>query len=553
MRHVFIGSAWPYANGSLHLGHVAGLLPADVLARYHRLFGDKVLWTSGSDCHGTPITERARKEGSTSRDVAERFHAEFVETFNQLGFSYSLYWATMEPEHHARVQVSFLELHSMGLIIEDDFSRAKCVACNGYRADREIEGACPHCKNEGARGDQCDFCGTELNPDEVVDPVCNVCQGSITFEISRELFFDLPQLAERLLDWVGKQDHWRENAKQWTSGWLRTGLKPRPISRKIDWGIPIPLDGWGDYCIYVWFEAVHGYWTASVQHAIDSGDPDAWKPFWDASDKNVRHYYVIGKDNIPFHTLMWPGILMAHDRALPYHIVSSEFLGLEGAPLSTSRNWAIWVPDFLERYSADALRYFLIANGPEKRDVDFTWKGFVERFNGEVVNNYGNLVNRVLKFAHKRYEGKVPTPGELDHTDRALLSRVDLAFKVLAIDIENTEFRSAISALMELVRAANKYLHEQEPWKVIKTDPDRAATVLWTAMKVISALSILTEPFMPFQAEKLRAMLHTDHYKWSTPELKADADFGPVEALFEKIDPAAIEEELERLKSASSD
>ncbi|MFA4846222.1 MAG: methionine--tRNA ligase, partial [Patescibacteria group bacterium] len=526
-RRIYIGSAWPYVNGELHLGHIASLVPADLLARYHRAMGDAVLWTSGSDCHGTPITQRARKEGCTPRDVAERFHESVSKTFDQFGFSYSLYGATMEPWHYAGVQESFLELHKQGLIIEDDYHAAHCDSCMDTRSDREINGTCSKCNAVGARGDQCDACGSELNPSELLKPVCAVCGGKITFETSRELFLNLPALAERLQAWVHAQTHWRDNAKKWTEGWLTQGLKPRAISRKIDWGIPIPLQGWENRRIYVWFEAVHGYLTASMEWAKQRGDSEAWKPFW---SEGAKAYYVIGKDNIPFHTLMWPFILMARGFVLPWHIVSCEYLGLEGKPLSTSKNWAIWAPDYLSRHDPDRLRYYLFANGPERQDVDFTWKSFVEITNSELVNNYSNLVYRVLSFVQKRFDSKVPELCELRTVDDGLLLQCVTTFGKVGSFIEATEFRHAIEAVMTLVQEANRYMQHEEPWTVFKTDPARAGTVLHVLLQVLASLSVLTEPFMPFQAERLYNMLqiHDAHLLWQMPKLESGHELGSI-------------------------
>ena len=545
-RRIYIGSAWPYVNGELHLGHIAALVPADLLARYHRLMGDKVLWTSGSDCHGTPITVRARKEGCSPRDVAERFHKSVRKTFEQFGFSYSLYGATMEPWHYAGVQESFLELHRQGFIIEDDYHAAHCDACMDTRSDREINGTCPKCNAAGARGDQCNACGTELNPSELLEPFCTICKGPITFETSRELFLNLPALSERLQTWVRAQTHWRDNAKKWTEGWLTQGLKPRAISRKIDWGIPIPLLGWDNRRIYVWFEAVHGYLTASMELARQQGDSEAWKPFW---SEGAKAYYVIGKDNIPFHTLMWPFILMARGFALPWHIVSSEYLGLEGQPLSTSKNWAIWAPDYLSRHDPDRLRYYLFANGPEKQDVDFTWKGFIEITNSELVNNYSNLVYRVLSFVQKKFDGKIPDSHELRAGDNELLLQCATTFGKVGKFIEATEFRHAIEEVMTLVQEANRYMSHEEPWTVFKTDPARAGTVLNVLLQVLSSLSVLTEPFMPFQAKRLRDMLqiHGENLLWQIPKLESGHELGVISMLFLRLEPSVVADEEQRL------
>ena len=551
-RYIYVGSAWPYVNGPLHLGHVAGLVSADVIARYHRLVGDEVLWTSGSDCHGTPITERARKEGRTAREVAQQYHGVVKLTFERLGFSYSLYWATMEPEHHARVQESFSALYKAGYIMEGEYKHARCDHCGESRADREINGICPSCQAE-ARGDQCDTCGKELNPSELLNPVCAKCSSKITFETTRELFLNLPVLEERLREWVASQGHWRENAKTWTEGWLKTGLKSRAITRRIDWGIPVPIEGWGDRKIYVWFEAVHGYLTASKQWALMEGNPDAWKPFWEPGE--ARAYYVIGKDNIPFHTLMWPAILMCHGLALPWHIVSSEYLVFEDRKLSTSKGWVLWADDVLDRYDPDLIRYFLIANGPEKADTNFTWERFVQLGNAELADNYGNLVQRVLAFVVRRFDGQVPSQGSLDDIDRELLSLAADTFVQVGVLIEATELRKAVETVMELVKASNQYLHNRAPWVQIKIDSGRAGTTLAVAMQVIAGLSILTEPFMPFQAARVRQMLaYGDLHTWVLPQpIEAGITLGEVAPLFGKLDPSVVDEERARLESQLAD
>ncbi|MFH1132737.1 MAG: methionine--tRNA ligase [Pseudomonadota bacterium] len=548
-RHIFIGSAWPYVNGPLHIGHIAGLLPADVLARYHRLVGDEVLWTSGSDCHGTPITERARKEGRTAHDVAKEFHGVVSHTFDQLGFTYSLYWATMEPEHHARVQASFTDLFNQGLIVESDYQHAFCKTCAEGRADREINGSCPICMAE-ARGDQCDTCGEELNPVELMYPTCTKCGKTVTFEVTRELFFNMPKLENDLRAWVTDQTHWRANAKTWTEGWLNQGLKPRAITRQIDWGIQVPIPGWEDRRIYVWFEAVHGYLTASQQWAINEGNPEAWRPFWSADDRGILAYYVIGKDNIPFHTLMWPGILMAQGLALPWHIVSSEYLVFDDRKLSTSKGWVLWADDMLDRYDPDFIRYFLIASGPEKKDTNFTWERFVEVVNNELVNSYGNLVQRVLVFANKKFDGKVPECGELDERDTEFLARSRDTFEQIGKLIEETELKSAIKTVMELVDEANRYVNDRAPWSEFKKDKARAGTTVAVAMDVIAALSILTEPFMPFQAKRVREMLpfEQEGVLWQQPKITAGTELGEVKILFAKLDEGVIALERARLE-----
>lgn len=554
-RRVYIGSAWPYVNGELHLGHIAALVPADLLARYHRLRGDEVLWTSGSDCHGTPITQRARKEGCAPRDIAQRYHDSVKRTFERFGFSYSLYGATMEQWHYEAVQTSFERLYLDGYIVEDDYHAAVCLACQDIRSDREINGTCPFCKKEGARGDQCTSCGRELNPNDLQNPICTICRGPIQFETSRELFLDLPRLASRLETWVRSQTHWRDNAKLWTEGWLKQGLKPRAISRKIDWGIPIPIPGWKDRRIYVWFEAVHGYLSASMQWAREQGEPNAWERFWIQSpgEDRILAYYVIGKDNIPFHTLMWPFILMAQDLALPWQIVSSEFLGLEGRPLSTSQNWAVWAPDYLSRHDPDRLRYYLFANGPERQDVDFTWRGFVDMTNHELVDNYSNLVHRVLSFTQRRFNGYVPDHYNPTSAEIELLSLCAETFDSVGKHVEATEFRHAIEAVMKLVQIANRYVSDQQPWIVIRTDQSRAETIVIALLQVIAALSVLTESFMPFQAERLRKMLNiSSDLSWDMPLLAPGQVLGEIVPLFLRLDDSVVADEEARLHAQAN-
>lgn len=546
-RKIYIGSAWPYVNGGLHLGHIAGLLPADVLARYHRRQGDVVLWTSGSDCHGTPITERARAEGRLPREVASEYHDIVKRTFDRLGFSYSLYWATMESEHYTRVQESFRSLYERGFIVEGDYYHARCDRCQASRSDREVHGICPHCRQD-ARGDQCDSCGSELNPNELLVPVCAVCRQKIDFEMTRELFLDLPQFERQLSVWVSSQSHWRDNAKFSTLSWIQQGLKSRAITRQIDWGIPVPIAGWEDRRIYVWFEAVHGYWTASQQWALQNGDPDAWKPFWQQGTSEAIAYYVIGKDNIPFHTLMWPAMLMAHDLVLPHQIVSSEYLIFEDRKLSTSKGWVLWADEMLDRYDPDFIRYFLIASGPEKHDTNFTWDRFVTVTNTELVNNYGNLIQRVFAFVHKQFGGLVP-PLKPAQGEEHLRAVVQDAFLDVARLLEQTELRCAIQRVMEVVQATNRYLNIQAPWNQIKTDSELASTTIAMALEVIAALSILTEPFMPFQAARLRTLLHVpESHGWTAPELVVGTQIGEITVFFQKIDPEMIMQEHARLE-----
>jgi len=536
---IFIGSAWPYTNGSLHLGHLAGLSPADLLARYFRLAGYEVLWVSGSDCHGTPITLRAEAEGVTPQEICDRYHQEFVDTFNDYGFTYDLYWMTADPAHHRRVQESFTLLAKAGVIVPQQFRRAYCPDCKGHLADRELRGECPICGEKGVRGDQCDQCTTPLGVDELINPTCEKHGIAIDLQDSTELAFDLPKLAEQLEQWIGTRGHWRTNALQGARGLLESGLKSRSVSREMDWGISVPLDSWEGHCIYVWLEAVHGYMTASMEWAEQQGDPELWKRFWIGEEPDLRHYLVIGKDNIPFHTLWWPGVLMARDKgfALPWHVVSSEYLQFGDKKASKSKGNVVWAPDFAKMYPTDTLRYFLFAQGPETRDTNFTWELFIKSVNGELVNNFSNLVHRVLTFVAKRYDGQVPPAGEYNHKDHKLaIDRVQATFGMVGTHIEDTEFKQAIQQVMRLVKWANQYMNEQAPWAEIKEDPARAATTINVLLQVIAALSVLIEPFIPFAAEQLqRDLLQIDHSEWSTPDLPDGHQLGTPVPLFTRL------------------
>lgn len=506
-ERIFIGVAWPYANGPLHLGHIAGAyLPADIFARYHRVKGNEVLMVSGSDMHGTPITLKAEEEGKKPGEVAGRYHQQFLASWQKLGISFDLYTNTETANHYSVSQEIFLNLLKKGYIYTATTSQPFCTKCRRFLPDRYLEGVCPFCHAPGARGDQCDACGKPINAAELLESRCRTCGTPPRFKDSEHFFLKLTAFEDQLLEWVRKQTHWRPNALNFTLRYLEEGLKDRAITRDIEWGIPVPLAGYEGKRLYVWFEAVIGYLSASKEWANSTEDETGWRPFWQGG--GVKSYYFVGKDNIPFHTIIWPAMLIGHgDFNLPYDVPANEFLTIEGRKLSTSRNWAVWVPDYLERYDPDALRYLLSINMPETSDTDFSWRELIRRNNDELVATYGNLVHRVLTFVYRNFDGCVPPAGEIDGQGQALLSHSEAVLYTVGELISGCHFREAIRLAMSLAQEANRYLDDQSPWKIIKTDRLRAATALYVAIGVISQLKTMLYPFLPFSSQKLHEYL----------------------------------------------
>ena len=420
-ERILVAVAWPYANGSIHLGQTAGCyLPADIFARYHRLRGNEVLMVSGSDSHGTPVTLEAEKRGVSPEQVFGQYHAEFLDNWRRLGIGFDLFTSTHTDNHQRVSQDMFLRLHENGYIYKDTMTQPYCVTDGRFLADRYVGGVCPHCDFEGARGDQCDSCGRTLDPEELINMVCLLCGDTPEIRDTEHFFLKLTAFEDRLLEWVSDREHWRPNVRNFSVGYVGGGLQDRAITRDIDWGVPVPLDGYEDKRIYVWFEAVIGYLSASIEWAANSGEPERWRDFW---QKDCRAYYFMGKDNIPFHTVIWPAMLLGYgDLNLPYDVPANEYLNLEDQKISTSRNWAIWLPDYLDRHEPDPLRYVLASNMPETSDSDFTWREYVRANNDELVATYGNLVHRVLTMSYRNFGGAVPGPGELDADANELLA-----------------------------------------------------------------------------------------------------------------------------------
>jgi len=547
-ERILVAVAWPYANGPLHLGHIAGAyLPADIFARYHRLKGNEVLMVSGSDQHGTPITIRAEEEGKAPGEIANKYHQDFLDSWQKLGISFDLFTSTGTPNHAKVVHDVFLTLLDKGYIYKSSMSQPYCPHCQRFLPDRYIEGTCPYCHFSGTRGDQCDECGKPLNPMELINPHCRLCGTTPNFVESEHFFLKLSDFQDKLSKWVEKQKQWRPDVYALTRRYLKEGLRDRAITRDIDWGVPVPVSGFENKRIYVWFEAVIGYLSATKEWA--KGDEAGWRSFW---GEGAKGYYFIGKDNIPFHTIIWPAMLMGYGGLnLPYDVPANEFLTIEGKKLSTSRNWAVWLPDYLSRYEPDPLRYLLSINMPETSDTDFSWREFVRRNNDELVATYGNLVNRVLTITYRNFNGCVPKDSTIDD------SGVVLDNKAVAIEaqvdslLSKCHFKQAITQAMFLAQETNRYLDEKSPWKKIKEDRQAAANSLFTAICIISRLKNMLYPFLPFTSQKVHEYLgfagKVEDYGWSPQPPPPGQKMLEPKPLFTKLDESIIDEEVRRI------
>ncbi|WP_274309901.1 methionine--tRNA ligase [Solibacillus daqui] len=537
---ILIGGAWPYANGSLHLGHIAALLPGDILARYYRLKGEDVLYVSGSDCNGTPISIRANQEQTTVTAIADRYHQEFVDCFNKLGFTYDFYTRTDAEHHHKSVQEIFLKLLENGHLYTKKIEQAYCVVDEQFLPDRFVEGICPNCGAK-ARGDQCDNCSAILDPLDLIDKRCKICGTEPEIRETEHFYYTFSQFQRQLEDYVARTEQsnaWRDNAIQLTKRYLAEGLPDRAVTRDLPNGIDVPVTGFEGKKIYVWIEAVAGYYTASVAWGKENGlDIKQW---WNAE---TTSYYVHGKDNIPFHTVIWPAILLGlNTEALPKHIVSNEYLTLEKRKLSTSQNWAVWVPDILQRYHPDSLRYFLTINAPETRDADFSWREFIYSHNSELLGAFANFVNRTLKFIEKSFDGKVPNV-EVDEGKKAQVTEL---FEKVGQKIEAGSSKAALDTVFEFVRAANRYFDEEKPWITVREDLAACENTMATCTMLIQNFAVLLKPFLPFASEAIEDMLQVRGDAWE-PQVTLAQTIVNVVPLYERIDVKQIDEELEKL------
>ena len=547
-EHILVCVAWPYAKSSTHVGQIVGAyLPADTFARYHRMAGNHVLMVSGSDEHGTPILVDAERQGITPREFVSRHHRQICEVWEKLGISWDLYTETGTANHYRITQDFFLTLYEKGYIFKDSMLSAYCPTDRRFLPDRYIEGTCPHCGYTGARGDQCDNCGRTLDPIDLIDLKCRLCgskDSKLEMRMTDHFFLDLPKLQEPLQQWLSEgKEFWRQNTLAFAKNWLKDGLRPRAITRDLDWGVPIPLDGYEDKRIYVWFDAVIGYFSATVEWAEKQGTPEAWKTWWvpGQADPPVKPHYFIGKDNIPFHTIIWPAMLIGYgNRNLPYDVPANEFMTMSGAKASSSRGNVIWTRDVLEQYGADTLRYYLSATAPEGRDTDFTFDEMIRRNNDELVATYGNAVHRTLAFLQSKFEGIVPQPQALRDADHEVLAEMKRGFEQVGHNIESCHFKEGLNAAMAVARAANRYLDEQAPWKQIKTDREAAGMTIYVMLQVISGLRILFSPYLPFSSQKLHGYLgfesDVSQERWQQREVPAGTKLPIPTPLFPKLD-----------------
>ena len=591
-KKILVAVAWPYASGPRHIGHVAGFgVPSDTFARYHRLRGNDVLMVSGTDEHGTPVMVAADAAGESPLETAERFNDLIREDLQDLGLSYDLFTRTTTENHYRVTQDLFRTLYEKGYIFEHETLGAFSASTGHTLPDRYIEGTCPICGYASARGDQCDNCGNQLDPTDLIEPRSRIDGTTPVFEKTKHLFLDLPAFKDQLTTWIEAQEGWRPNVRKFSLNFVKE-LKPRAITRDLDWGVPIPVAGYEELSekrIYVWFDAVIGYLSASIEWAVNRGTPDAWREWW--QNPEAEHTYFMGKDNIVFHTVIWPSTLLGYGEGgeygagrapleLPDNVASSEFLTMEGKKFSSSRGVQILIRDFLSRYDPDALRYFLSIAGPETQDTDFTWSEFVRRNNDELVATWGNLVNRTLQSAFKNF-GAVPTPGALTDADEALLADVEGGFETVGSFIEEARFKNALQEAMRLAALVNQYIAEQAPWSLIDTDRERAGTILYVALRAIDNLKILLVPYLPFSSQRLHELLGYDGFlagpieqrevteagggehtvltgdyeswvgSWEPSALAPGQALREPAPLFEKLDPEKIvPEELRRMEAA---
>lgn len=543
--------AWPYVNNAPHLGHIAGMnMPADIFARYHRLAGNKVAMVSGSDMHGTPTALKAIDEGVTPDEIAARYHAIWSDSFERMGFSYDVYTHTHTDHHREVVHDLFNVLDEKGYFYEDTQSMPYSLTEDRFLSDRFVEGTCPHCGYEEARGDQCDNCGRTLDPVDLIDIRSKRDGSKPEFRDTTHLYFKLSAFQEQLEKWVEGKTDWRPNVRNNTLNYLREGLHDRAITRDIEWGVPVPVEGYESKRIYVWFEAVMGYLSATKLLAKNRDKPDEWKEFWE--DESAETYYFQGKDNIPFHTIIWPAILLGYGGLnLPTDVVANEYLNLGETGFSKSRGNAVWLPDYLERYDVDPLRYYLSSIMPETSDSEFTWAGFLAANNNELVATFGNFVHRVLTITTRNFDGVVPEPGELEDADRAALEACDIALKDAAAALEARHFRDGLRAAMALAQHGNRYIDQKQPWATVKLDKPAAATTLWVGLNIIATLRTLFSPYLPSSSEKIHGMLGlpgniaTDG--WNRVEIKPGTKLASPTPLFRKLDESIVEEENARL------
>lgn len=548
-----ITSALPYANGPIHIGHLAGVyVPADIYARYLRMKGKDVLFIGGSDEHGVPITIKARKEGVSPQEIVDRYHKIIRDSFERFGISFDVYSRTSAPIHHQTAAEFFTNLYNKGVFLEKSNQQYFDVEANQFLADRYITGTCPHCSYEKAYGDQCESCGTSLSPLDLINPRSALSGNKPVLKETKHWYLPLDKAESWLREWIleGHKEDWKVNVYGQVKSWIDQGLQPRAVTRDLDWGVKVPLPETEGKVLYVWFDAPIGYISAAREWAENTGKD--WEPYWKADDSKLIHF--IGKDNIVFHCIIFPFMLQQEGSfVLPDNVPANEFLNLENDKISTSRNWAVWLHEYLDELPGkeDVLRYVLTANAPETKDNDFTWKDFQARNNNELLAVFGNFVNRTLVLTHKYFEGKVPALDHLTDADKAVLAEMQHYPEKISHSIELYRFREALSELMNLARLGNRYLTENEPWKIFKTDSERVKTILAVSLEIVARLTVLSEPFLPFTAEKLRKMLRMGSFGWDDTTrpalLEAGHQLGDAVLLFEKVEDSMIEQQVQKL------
>ena len=550
-KRTLITSALPYANGPVHIGHLAGVyVPADIYARYLRLKGEEVMFVGGSDEHGVPITIKARNEGVTPQDIVDRYHKIIKDSFEELGISFDVYGRTTSQTHHKTASEFFRTLYDKGEFIEKTSEQLYDEEAGEFLADRYVVGTCPHCGKDGAYGDQCEACGTSLSPSELINPKSKLSGSTPVLKETSHWYLPLDKWEPKLREWIlENHKEWRPNVYGQCKSWLDMGLQPRAVSRDLKWGIPVPVEGAEGKVLYVWFDAPIGY----ISNTIDA-TPD-WEKWW--KDPESRMIHFIGKDNIVFHCIVFPSMLMAHGGYnLPDNVPANEFLNLEDDKISTSRNWAVWLHEYLKELPGkqDVLRYVLTANAPETKDNNFTWKDFQARNNNELVAILGNFINRATVLVHKYYGGMVPAEGELTQADKDMMEEVKASIRALSDNLDSFKFREGLKDAMNVARIGNKYLADNEPWKLIKTDPVRTATILHLAVQICANLAVIFEPFTPFMAAKLAEQLRIKELKWDMAgrfDLVPDGiEIAKPELLFEKVEDSVVEAQVKKLEDA---
>ena len=546
---ILVTSALPYANGNIHLGHLAGAyLPADIYVRYQRLKGRDVVYICGTDEHGVPVTISAEKQNKEPKQIVDFYYKSIKKSFEDFGMTFDNFSRTTLPVHHRMAQDFFLKIYNKGLIYPKEIEQYYCPRCKRFLPDRYIIGICPKCDSEGARGDQCETCGHWLEPFQLIDPKCLVCGETPQKTKTKHWYFRLSQFQDKLSKWIEDKKDWKETVLTFVKGWLKEGLEDRPITRDMSWGVPVPLDEARGKVLYVWFDAPIGYISSTIEWAEKQGKPDLWKDYWLNKDTKLVHF--IGKDNIVFHALIWPAMLMAYENYIvPADIPANQFLNLEGGKFSTSKNYAIWLPDYLKAFPPDSLRYALTRNAPEARDTDFKWRDFQAWHNNELADILGNFINRTLTFIHRYYNSSVPKASKFTEDDKRILDILHRVPEIIGEKIEHFEFKNGLQEVMKIAQEANRYFDYGKPWETRKTDPSKCETTLHVCMKIVTSLAVLTEPFIPFTAQKIKKMINFIPQTWDEiRESKIAPSIGKIVILFNKVDDDTINKQIAKLK-----